>query len=169
LPFHRFSHNRLGRSRSLSTRRFVREGGQTSFQFLPNVGQVGVLRTIVTSEIKTELCVRPTIEDRPLSQSFYWRIVGQASDGIEAVQKAETLQPDLVLLDIGLPQLNSIEAARQIRKLASESKSKIIFLSQESSADAVQAALDELLAAVDAVMLGKKYVSDEANYNSAVL
>lgn len=99
------------------------------------------------------------------------QVVGEASDGLEAVQKAAELKPDLILLDIGLPTLNGIEAARQIRKLALESK--IIFLSQESSADVVQAALSvgawgyvvktragsELLAAVDAVMSGKKFVS----------
>ena len=45
------------------------------------------------------------------------QIVGEVSDGLEAVQKAEELQPDLILLDIGLPTLGGIEAARRIRKL----------------------------------------------------
>src|SRR5882762_387129 len=44
-----------------------------------------------------------------------WQIVGQASDGLEAVQKAEELQPDLIVLDLGLPTLHGIEAARRIR------------------------------------------------------
>jgi len=57
------------------------------------------------------------------------RIVGVASDGLEAVQKSEELQPDLILLDIGLPGLSGIEAAKRICKLAP--KSKIIFLSVE--------------------------------------
>src|SRR6266850_7865867 len=57
-------------------------------------------------------------------------VVGLASDGLEAVQKAEELQPDLVLLDIGLPTLNGIDAARRIGKVAPQSK--ILFLSQES-------------------------------------
>ena len=43
-----------------------------------------------------------------------WQIICEASDGVEAVQKSEELQPDLILLDIGLPRLNGIEAARQI-------------------------------------------------------
>ena len=47
-------------------------------------------------------------------------IVGEASDGLEAVHKAEELQPDLILLDIGLPSLNGIEAAQRIRKLSPE-------------------------------------------------
>jgi len=99
------------------------------------------------------------------------QVVGEASDGLEAVQKAEELKPDLILLDIGLPSLNGIGAARQIRKLSPESK--IIFLSQESSADVIQEALDlgawayvvktraesDLLAAIEAVLRGKRFVS----------
>jgi DNA-binding NarL/FixJ family response regulator len=90
---------------------------------------------------------------------------------LEAVQKAVELQPDLILLDIGLPSLNGVEAAREIRRLSSESK--IIFLSQESSADVVQEALSlgaqgyvvkikagsELLTAMEEVFLGKTFVS----------
>jgi len=98
------------------------------------------------------------------------RVIGEALDGLEAVQKAEELQPDLILLDIGLPTLNGIEAARRIRKLSPESK--IIFVSQESSADVMQEALalgalgyvvkahagGELLAAVGAVLAGSQFV-----------
>jgi len=98
-------------------------------------------------------------------------VIGVASDGLEAVQKAEELQPDLVLLDIGLPSLNGIEVARQIRKFSI--KSKILFLSQESSADIVQGALGtgaqgyvlkgdagrELLEGVNAVLRGEQFVS----------
>ena len=67
------------------------------------------------------------------------QVIGEVPGGLQAVQKAKELQPDLIILDVGLPSLNGIEAARQIRKLAS--KSKIIFLSQESSADVVREAL----------------------------
>jgi DNA-binding NarL/FixJ family response regulator len=98
------------------------------------------------------------------------QVICEVSDGLEKVQKAEELQPDLVLLDIGLPKLNGIEAARRIRKLAPESK--IIFLSQESDADVVQEALSsgalgyvvktraasELLAAAEAVIAEKQFV-----------
>jgi DNA-binding NarL/FixJ family response regulator len=99
------------------------------------------------------------------------QIVGETSDGLEAVNKAEELQPDLIVLDIGLPTLNGIEAARRIRKLSPQSK--IIFVSQEFSADVVQEALSlgalgyvvkthagsELLAAVEAIRQGRQFVS----------
>jgi CheY-like chemotaxis protein len=100
------------------------------------------------------------------------RVIGVASDGLEAVQKAEELQPDLIVLDIGLPSLNGIEVARQIRKLSP--RSKILFVSQESSADVVQGALGtgaqgyvlksdagkELLEGVNAVLRGEQFVGN---------
>jgi DNA-binding NarL/FixJ family response regulator len=107
-----------------------------------------------------------TLKQRPLLQ-----IVGQVSDGQEAVQKAEELKPDLILLDIGLPTLNGIAAAREIRKLTPTSK--IIFVTQEFCNEMVQAAHDlgargyvlkadagsKLLAAVDAVLEGRLFFS----------
>jgi DNA-binding NarL/FixJ family response regulator len=68
------------------------------------------------------------------------QVVGEASDGLEAVEKAVELKPDLILLDIGLPTLNGIEAARQIR--ARVPGSKIIFLSQEASPDIIHEAMN---------------------------
>jgi DNA-binding NarL/FixJ family response regulator len=99
------------------------------------------------------------------------QIIGEVSDGLEAVQRADELQPDLILLDIGLPRLNGIEAARRIRKVAPQSK--ILFVSQESSADVVEEALstgargylikthasDDLLAAIEAMRAGGQFVS----------
>ena len=97
-------------------------------------------------------------------------VIAEASDGLEAVHVAEQLQPDLILLDIGLPKLNGIEAARRIRKLCPETK--IVFLSQESAADVIEEALNsggtgyvvktnagsELLDAIDAMRSGGQFV-----------
>jgi DNA-binding NarL/FixJ family response regulator len=108
-----------------------------------------------------------------LGQRSDLRVVCEVSDGLEAVQKAEELRPDLILLDIGLPTLNGIEAARRILTLAPESK--IIFLSQETSTDIVQEAMrlgawgyilktrarSNLLQAIDAVLSGKRFVISE--------
>ncbi len=101
-----------------------------------------------------------------------WQVIAEASDGSEAVQKAEALKPDLILLDIGLPKLNGIEAAQQIRQLSPNSK--IIFLSQNKDPEIVRAALGtgalgyvrktdarrELLLAVDAVLRGEQFSSN---------
>ena len=109
--------------------------------------------------------VRSTLGKRPELQ-----IVREASDGLEAVRAFEELRPDLIVLDIGLPTLNGIEAARRIRTLSAESK--ILFVSQESSWDVVQEALrsgglgyvikthagSELLAAVEALCQGREYI-----------
>jgi DNA-binding NarL/FixJ family response regulator len=98
-------------------------------------------------------------------------IVGFASDGLAAVQKAEELQPDLILLDICLPKLDGIEAARQIQKRSP--KSKILFLTVNADEDVVRAAFGaggsgyvlksdaatDLLAAMAAVLQGKQFTS----------
>jgi len=96
--------------------------------------------------------------------------VAEASDGLEAVAKAAELQPDLVLLDISMPNLGGIKAAAQIRSVAPESK--ILFVSQNNDPDIVRAALSdgaggyvckteisrELLPAIEAVLGGKRFV-----------
>ena len=103
-----------------------------------------------------------------------FQVIGEVSDGLEAVRKAEELKPDLILLDIGLPTLNGIDAARQIRKLSPGSA--IVFLSQESSTDVMQEALSsgasayvvkaraaaELLPVLNAVILEKQSDGDSA-------
>ena len=63
------------------------------------------------------------------------QVVSEASGGLEAVQKAQELQPDLILLDIGLPTLNGIAAARRI--LQNAPKTKILFVSEQRSSDIV--------------------------------
>lgn len=98
------------------------------------------------------------------------RVICEVSDGMEAVEKAAELQPDLIILDIGLPELNGIEAAKEIRKRSPNSI--ILFLSQESSAAFVQKVFTvgasgyvvksdagrELLPAVKAILRGERFV-----------
>jgi len=67
------------------------------------------------------------------------QIVSEVGDGLEAVQKAEELKPDLILLDIGLPDLDGLEAAKRIRRVAPGAK--ILFLTQIRDKDVVRAAL----------------------------
>jgi DNA-binding NarL/FixJ family response regulator len=100
-----------------------------------------------------------------------FQVVGEASDGLEAVHKAQELQPDLMVLDIGLPSLNGIEVARRTRKLCPGCR--IIVMSQEASADLAQEAFRlgamgyvvkahagaELLASIEAVRQGQQFVS----------
>jgi DNA-binding NarL/FixJ family response regulator len=62
-----------------------------------------------------------------------WKVIGEACDGLEAVQRTTELQPDIVLLDIGMPILNGIEAAKRIRQ--DSPSSRIIFVTQENDAD----------------------------------
>ncbi|HEY2115148.1 MAG TPA: response regulator [Candidatus Angelobacter sp.] len=99
------------------------------------------------------------------------QIIGELSDGLEAVQRAAELHPDLILLDIGLPSLNGVAAARRIREHSPQSK--ILFISGDQSSEIVEQALStgaagylvkldagrELLVAVAAVLQGKHYVS----------
>jgi DNA-binding NarL/FixJ family response regulator len=99
------------------------------------------------------------------------QVVGEASDGLDAVAKARQLRPDLILMDIGLPKLNGLEAARRILRILPESK--IVFLTQEISSEFVQAAFElgasgyvikqqakkDLSLAVIAVLQGSQFTS----------
>jgi DNA-binding NarL/FixJ family response regulator len=106
------------------------------------------------------------------------QIIAEAADGLQAVEQAEALQPDVILLDIGLPGINGIEAARRISEIANDAR--IIFLSQECSPEVVREALDlgawayitklhagtELLPAVDAVSRGERFINENSNNNN---
>jgi DNA-binding NarL/FixJ family response regulator len=106
-----------------------------------------------------------------LQKHSEWQIICEASDGLEAVQKSKALQPDLILLDVGLPELNGIEVARQICKASP--CPKILFLSENSSPEVVCEALHigaagyvvksdaacDLLVAMEAVIGNQQFVS----------
>jgi DNA-binding NarL/FixJ family response regulator len=110
-----------------------------------------------------------------LGKSPELHIIGEASDGLEAIQKAEELQPDLIVLDIGLPKLNGIEAGKRIHEVAPGTK--ILFVTQNNDVDVVRAVLSngasgyvlkpdaskELLQAVKAVLQGDRFVSARVN------
>ena len=68
-----------------------------------------------------------------------WQVVGEAADGAEALQKAQELRPDLVLLDIDLPRLNGIEVARRLGSMVPPPK--ILFLTSDCAPDIGRVAL----------------------------
>jgi DNA-binding NarL/FixJ family response regulator len=129
--------------------------------------QVSLVRILIVDDFDLWMgFVVSRLRERPDLQ-----VVGVASDGLQAVQKAEELQPDLILLDMMLPKLNGIEAAQQIRRVAP--LTKIIFVSSESDIDSVRTAFEaggsgyvskmeaaeSLLAGVEAVLRGDRFVS----------
>ena len=97
--------------------------------------------------------------------------VGQASDGLDAVRQASALQPDVIVLDIGLPKLDGVAAAREIRAIAP--RSKIVVLTENSDPELVEemlligargyliksAAASDLSAALSCVMQGGQFLS----------
>jgi DNA-binding NarL/FixJ family response regulator len=136
---------------------------------------LSLIRILIADDFNDWRCqVRLLLLSRPEFQ-----VIAEASDGSEAVQKAEDLKPDLILLDIGLPKLNGIEAARRIRQRSPGSK--IVFLSQTSDLDVVRAALGtgalgyvhktdagrELLPAMDAALRGKQFFSSSLRGHEA--
>jgi DNA-binding NarL/FixJ family response regulator len=66
-------------------------------------------------------------------------VIVEARDGLEAVHRAEELRPDLILLDVGLPELNGLEAARCIRETSPNSK--ILFVSEDRSPEIAEEGL----------------------------
>jgi DNA-binding NarL/FixJ family response regulator len=100
-----------------------------------------------------------------------YEIVGEAADGLQALQKAEELKPDLIVLDISLPEVNGIELARRIRRCSPDST--ILFLSANNDREIVREALQaggggyvhkfdlvvDLAPAAKAVLSGRPFLS----------
>ena len=126
-----------------------------------------VIRVLVVEDFEPfQEFVCSTLEKKPQLQ-----VICKAQDGSEAVEQARKLQPDLIVIDVGLPKVHGIEAIRQIREHVP--KSIVLFVSQNSDADVVQRAFEvggkgyvlkaqagsDLLPAVEAVLQGKRFVS----------
>ena len=99
-----------------------------------------------------------------------FEIISEVVDGVQAVLIAEQRQPTIALLDIGLPRLNGLDAARSIRELAPNTK--IVFLSGDQDVEVVKAALavgsgyvlksdagDDLVTAIHSVVRGERVLS----------
>jgi DNA-binding NarL/FixJ family response regulator len=135
-----------------------------------NVGPMRGRRILVVDDFEPfRLLVCSLLQQMPDLQ------VTQASHGFEAIQKAEEIQPDLIVLDISLPRLNGIEVARRVHKLLPAAK--ILFLSVESDADLVREALDvgagyihkprvlrDLLPAIEAVLKAEQSLNRPMSY-----
>lgn len=82
-------------------------------------------------------------------------IVGEASDGMAAVQRAAEMQPDMILLDIGLPTLSGLEAIRVIQNVSP--RSRVIFITQQTAPELIREAFECGASAY----LSKLYIADE--------
>lgn len=100
-------------------------------------------------------------------------VIGEAKDGLEATKKAKKLKPDLILIDIGMPNMNGIEATKTIKR--DDPGIKIIAVSMHSDRQFVKGVLEagadgyllknctyrQLIDAIQSVVSGKKYLSDD--------
>ena len=109
--------------------------------------------------------IRESLAGRTGTQTF------EVSDGRAAIEKAGALQPDVILLDIGLPGLHGLDVARQLPRIAPQSR--VLFVSNESDPDVIHETLrlgargyvhklrcdEDLMPAIDAVLEGRRFVS----------
>jgi DNA-binding NarL/FixJ family response regulator len=131
--------------------------------------QLAAVRVLIVDDFQSwRHFVSTMLQERP-----EFEIIGEASDGLEAVRKSEELQPGLILLDIGMPKLNGIEAARQICAIVPACR--ILFVSENQCPTIAQQALsigactrgyvvksyalEELLPAMEAVVQDRQFVS----------
>lgn len=108
-----------------------------------------------------------------------WQVCGEAADGDQAVSLAHSLQPDLVLLDFGLPRINGLQAVSRLRKLGS--KTPVLFFTIHESdrlAEAARAAgaqgcvvktqaIRDLVQAIETILSGGSFFGREAAVGAA--
>jgi DNA-binding NarL/FixJ family response regulator len=148
-----------------STSGAVRSLGEETISDASNLSPT-ITRILVVEDFEPyRAFVTSLLREKPDMQ-----VICEATDGLDAVARAEQFTPDLILMDIGLPKRNGIEAARQILEFTPNAK--IIFLTQETAAEVVQEALqlgacgyvlksragNDLLEAIDAVLRGEQFV-----------
>jgi len=106
-----------------------------------------------------------------VEQTGQWQIAGEAVDGLDAIAKAAAVQPDLILLDVELPSVNGLEAARRI--VAADPGARILFVSGHREHDIIAAAMTtgacgyilktnvahELGPAMEAIRDGERFIS----------
>jgi DNA-binding NarL/FixJ family response regulator len=106
-------------------------------------------------------------------------VVGSVGDGRELLAEAERLRPDVIVLDITMPRLDGIEAARQLRR--SERPARLVFLTVHEDADYARAALDagglgfvvksrlatDLLPAIRAALADRPFISPTVQLDEA--
>jgi DNA-binding NarL/FixJ family response regulator len=147
--------------------------GFTVWRYLqtsPNLPLEKTVRTLIRILVVDDYKPWRRFESQAILVREDLQIIGECCDGPEAIQKAEELQPDLILLDISLPTLNGIEVARRISQVSP--KSKILFVTENRSSDVAEEALStgggyvlksdagsELLPAIKAVLEGKRFIS----------
>jgi len=81
--------------------------------------------------------LRTLLEGRP-----GWEVVGEASDGLEALDKVDSLQPDVVVLDVTMPRMNGLETCRHIQRKQKTSGLEVLFVTQHDSPQMMREALD---------------------------
>lgn len=133
------------------------------------------VRVLVVDDFKA---FRQWVRSKLKTQQDF-EIAGEAADALEAIQKAQQLLPDLILLDVGLPDISGIEVARRLCHLVPSAR--ILFLSRSADEDVMQCALSngakgyvvkldaerELLPAIEAVLSGGTFVGSGVKAKAA--
>jgi len=135
--------------------------------FCGGVMYTPVVRVLIADDFEAwRVKLRAILEENPAL-----RVVGEAQTGVEIVQQAQTLKPELLVLDIGLPILSGLEAARILAE--ADPKAKVLFVSENRHWEIAEEALRQgalgyvvksdagadLLPAIDAVLMGRQFVS----------